>query len=767
MGRWSRSLPIGLVTAVFGVALAVTPVGIEFEENVALPWLFKIRGAVEPPAEVVIVAIDGTTGRKLGLPNLPRNWPRSIHGQLVETLAKQGASVIVLDLDFSQPSSGGNDAALSRAVADADRVVLYEMLVGKKQPLERADGTVGGWTWVEQKFPPVPELAAAAKALGSFPLPKLGEAATRFWTFKSSTGDAPTIPSIALQLHALPIHDRWLEVLERAGGSGLDPMAMAPRYDPEAGGVVRLMASYRDIFGKNPDLGAEVQKVVVTSLKDDFSSKDHLLANALSDLYRGPDVRYLNFYGPPGTIKAIPYHTLIQQDGATARNRNLDLTGKVVFVGYADLYDPGQPDRFYTVFSRSDGVDLSGVEIMATAFANLLTGRTLRPSDPMLAAGILFGLGLAIGLVLYLFPALVAVPGALALAGAYAVGAQWAFAQANLWLPLAIPILVQLPLALLIGLMAQYLLERHRKRGISRAMAYYLPSDVVRRASLAGEPPPAVEECYAALMSTDIESYTTISEATSPLALAAVMERYWALLNSIVEKRHRGLNLDIVADSAMCAWRVPTNSKETGVSGTSDQRLKSCMAAIDLRDAINPGYRLGRPAAGSRSLEAPFPIELKTRFGLHAGWTAIGSLGGGGHYDYGVWGDLPNTTTRIEGLNKQLGTRILASGEAVQGLNGLLLRPVGRYMFTNKTESLEIFEVVCRREQGTESEFELCAGFAEAFDLLHADHPDKAEACFRRLSRAYPDDRPTNFWLRKIESGWPTDGETFVRLTMK
>ncbi|NTU61189.1 MAG: CHASE2 domain-containing protein, partial [Caldiserica bacterium] len=85
------------------------------------------------------------------------------------------------------------------------------------------------------------------------------------------------------------------------------------------------------------------------------------------------DHRVLNFYGPPGSITTIPYH-VAATDGAPDAGLNLpDLTGKVVFVGFSDLYDPGQPDRFYTVFTNADGVDLSGVEIAATAFGNLLT----------------------------------------------------------------------------------------------------------------------------------------------------------------------------------------------------------------------------------------------------------------------------------------------------------------------------------------------------------------------------------------------------------
>ena len=152
-------------------------VGTEFEKTVGLPWLFKVRGPIEPPPEVAVVAIDGSTGRRLDLPRLPRDWPRTIHAQLIESLVERNAAVIVFDMDFSRVKSGYEDLVFAKAISDADRVVLFERLEGRRQPVERADGTSGGWTWVEEKLPPAPSLALAAKALGPFPLPKLGRTA--------------------------------------------------------------------------------------------------------------------------------------------------------------------------------------------------------------------------------------------------------------------------------------------------------------------------------------------------------------------------------------------------------------------------------------------------------------------------------------------------------------------------------------------------------------------------------------------------------------
>ena len=63
-----RSLAAGLVTAVCGLALVLTPLGTTFERTFGLDWLFKMRGARPPPPDVAVVGINSGTGRALDLP---------------------------------------------------------------------------------------------------------------------------------------------------------------------------------------------------------------------------------------------------------------------------------------------------------------------------------------------------------------------------------------------------------------------------------------------------------------------------------------------------------------------------------------------------------------------------------------------------------------------------------------------------------------------------------------------------------------------------
>ena len=307
-----RSLAAGLVTAVCGFALILTPLGTTFERTFGLDWLFKMRGARPAPAEVAVVGINSRTGQALGLTRLPHDWPRTVHARLIERMVAQNAGAIVFDIDFSRGKPGDEDAVLARAIAEADRVVLFEWLAGRRERVITASGGDGGWTWVEQMQPPTPVLAAAAKALGPFPLPKIDQAAFEFWAFKSSAGDAATTAAVALQVKALSAYESWLAVLKDAKAQGVEqlPASAAELKGPED--MRRLMQTLRRMFQQDPSLQERVRQAI--DRLHGAKPEAPLLA-ALAALYAGPDHYYINFYGPPGTVRTIPYQSLLQ-DGA-------------------------------------------------------------------------------------------------------------------------------------------------------------------------------------------------------------------------------------------------------------------------------------------------------------------------------------------------------------------------------------------------------------------------------------------------------------------
>ena len=78
---------------------------------------------------------------------------------------------------------------------------------------------------------------------------------------------------------------------------------------------------------------------------------------------------------------------------------------------------------------------------------------------------------------------------------------------------------------------------------------------------------------------------------------------------------------------------------------------------------------------------------MPTRIGLNAGDAIVGNVGGSGRFAYSVVGDCVNTASRLETLNKQVGTRIIAASAVIDGLDEIVTRPLGRFQLFGKGEA--------------------------------------------------------------------------------
>lgn len=458
MRRGINGLLFGLGVGLAGALFLASPFGMAIEERLGLAWLFHLRGPEPPPREAAIVAIDERSAIDLGLPKAPREWPRSLHGQLVDALVARGAELVVFDLAFSRPQPAEADQAFADAIARAGRVLLFETIERRVTQLSPSseDDVV-----VETFGDPITVLREAALGIAPLPLPNVPTRISRFWTFLGNAGDRVTLPALALTALALR-HDRaWPQF----SPGWVNPLGPDAGEAPRADGRVRIDLMARAL---RRHVKADFRLDTLPPPADDEGRR---LRTALVSLYSAADSHYLNFYGPPGTIRHLGYAQVLACRDRTDPPCDIDLHGAVVFVGLSELGKPPdfERDAFPTVFSRPDGVYLSGVEIAATAFANLLTDCTLRPLPLSLAVPLVLLLGTAFGLAAALLPPQTAAPSTLLLGVSYAVAAQLLFAHPGLWLPLATPLVGQLPVALIGGIGGQLLLARRQARDLQQA----------------------------------------------------------------------------------------------------------------------------------------------------------------------------------------------------------------------------------------------------------------------------------------------------------
>jgi adenylate cyclase len=705
---WLRGARVAAISAAAGL-LALSPLfgGLEAEYGPRL--LFRVRGPAAAPAEIVIAAIDRLSADRMGLPVPPRRWPRTVHAELIDTLAKAGATAIVFDLLFTEEGSAAEDGALATAIRNAGNVVLLQDLQRRTLAAPAAgDGQQS--RQIDEAIDPIPALYDAAVAVASFPLPTEMPRLTTFWTFLSDT-DLPTLPAVVLQLSARDIAEDWARLLAKEDIEGPIPEAWTDRRMGDA------MTRLRDQAKTIPDFSDRLAR----SLQELEPDKARRL-KALVALYRGDDSRLLNFFGPAGTVRTIPYASII--DGETPDDQ---IRRKIVFVGYADREVQSTLDRYETVYSDSSGIDINGVEVLATGVANLMGETSLRTSG---AANVLIVIAVALVLGVAAASASDLILGAVSIALLIVVpiAAYTLFVSANFVIPLFTPLAIQLPVGILtIGLSLKSA-ERKLRRAMESAAHQFLPSDIASRLALGPLTPsamPASRIASAIFLATDVKGFTTLAERVSPEQLDELAKDYFGPLFEAA-KRHGGEILNMTADSMMCAFHIGQDAAQA--------RCNAVAAALDMATLVEE--------FGARHPSSPMP----TRFGLRAGSAAFGVVGSSGRYVTTVVGDVTNTASRIDSLNKLLKTTVLASAEVLSNVEGLIVRPLGTFAPVGKTESVDVVEILAYR--GEDHRLTALAGaFAVCLAAFDGEGWSDAAKWFRTLHEQYPDDGPTQFFL--------------------
>ena len=607
MGRVRRASVLGLATGAIGVLLSLVPFISSLEDSLGLGALFRLRGTVTPPPGVVVVSIDESASARLNLPTTVREWPRSYHARLTDRLVEQGAAAIVFDLQFFRDGSAADDEALANAIARSKRVVLVQLLEqisGSPQEISR---------WQN----PIPALAGAAAGLAPVPIPDT-TLVSGFWTFISTAGreEVPTLPAVALQIVA----GRAMTVLD---------MGVFQVPPPPANGAAELLAYMRYLrrqFQEHPS--DVVRSLVRLAMNKRIAERDRQLARRLAAVYRRDVAAYLNFYGPPGSVCTVPYEVVHEGEATPCPLKDATV---FVGVGRSRLDRAEQIDTYHTVYQRGDGVDFSGVELHATAFANLLSGTALHPAGPTRL--ILLAFGLVLGGLTYwkrtrlryvrgsVSARLEAATSALLLAALYGVAAYVLFAVFHLIVPLVVPLTVQLPAALILGLLARPVVHE--------------------------------EQVQAVCLVTDATGSTAVGQRLSHDAYAALMTEYNRVLAACAAARD-GLALAPHGDGFVSLWVLGPDGADN-----SPVRLAACHTALDMLAAA--GRFNERHVEGER---------LPLRMGLNVGPVTICSDADRGAFE--AVGDTVNVAARLQQANRELRTSVLAAAPLVQDLSSQL-----------------------------------------------------------------------------------------------
>jgi adenylate cyclase len=315
----------------------------------------------------------------------------------------------------------------------------------------------------------------------------------------------------------------------------------------------------------------------------------------------------------------------------------------------------------------------------------------------------------------------------LGLSSVYFFGAVYQFTADGTWFPIVIPLFAQSPLAFAGAVLWSYAETNQERQQIRKALAYYVPDEVVDQlAKNMVDIKSSGSMVYGACLFADVAGYTTLSEKMSPQQLSDLMHKYFEATFEPV-KKHGGIVVNLKGDSFLAIWKAARADDEL--------RRQACLAALDVARAVH------------RFNDTLDNLNLPTRVGVHSGQIFLGNIGAGDHYEYGPTGDTVNTASRMDGLNKYLGTEVLASEEITDRIDGLLKREVGRFILKGKAEPMVVHELIGRSEDANETHLKSSKAFADALETFRRRSWDEAEEKFKQLTQISTTDGPALFYL--------------------
>lgn len=181
---------------------------------------------------------------------------------------------------------------------------------------------------------------------------------------------------------------------------------------------------------------------------------------------------------------------------------------------------------------------------------------------------------------------------------------------------------------------------------------------------------------FITIMFTDLEAFSALSENRPSHELLQQVSRYLGTASRIIGEEFGTVD-KFIGDAVMAFWGAPNELE--------DHAWRACVAAVRIQqemDVMNAEWK-----------KAGLP-ELKVRIGIHSDAVLVGNIGSIERMSYTVMGDGVNVASRLEGLNKNFGTRICIS-KTVYRESGerLILRPLGDMEVKGRKSTIEVFEL--------------------------------------------------------------------------
>lgn len=673
-----------------------------------------------PSGAVAVVDLDDQSLKQFG--QWP--WPRYRVALLAERIRRAGASAIAMDIVFAEED---------RTSPEVLRRSLHRELgvdigfTGLPAGLENNDSVLAG---ILKQGPYVLGYYFRVDALGK----EHGQPSSP--ANASQERDAGP-PPLAISLLKTPDAMGPQEALFEAGGvvgnipvlAGAAQAAGFINVGADRDGVVRkapLIISWQDDIYPSLALAAVLRasgpETALLRLTSGGAQSLRLAGRSIPLDASGRML--LNFRGGRRTIPTYSAGDVLEerlQPGA--------LEGKIVFIGTsaAGLMDIRSTplDQFYP-----------GVEAQATVADNIIGGDFLHRPDwaPGLELALVVGMGLLSTLLLLrmggFWPLVI-----LVLLGCSAwFGAVRSLNVHGLHLS---PLMPMLTLAGNFGILSflKFWSEEREKRKIRSSFEHYLSPEVITRVlknpdmlKLGGE------KKEMTVLFSDIRNFTSLSEKLEPQELVAFMNEFHSAMTEIILEQ--GGTLDkYIGDAIMAFFGAPEEEP--------NHALVCCRTALAMMERL---YEC------RKGWNFPGFSRIEIGVGISSGEMVVGNMGSVKRMSYTVMGDQVNLASRLEGLTKQYGVKILISGFTFHQVHGeITCREIDQVRVKGKATPVSIYEPFSK-DYFTDGRFAFIEPFEKGLQSYRAGRFEEAMKFFEDTLTIKPGDHPSLLYIERCRT---------------
>jgi adenylate cyclase len=262
-----------------------------------------------------------------------------------------------------------------------------------------------------------------------------------------------------------------------------------------------------------------------------------------------------------------------------------------------------------------------------------------------------------------------------------------------------------------------YAESEREKQFIKKAFSTYVSDDVVKeiiadpsRLKLGGT------KHHMTAIFTDIKGFSAISEKLDPEKLVSLLNFYLSAMSDVV-LGEKGTIDKFEGDAIVAFFGAPNE--------LPDHALRACLSAITMKN-------IEKELNKKFMEETLSPTPLLTRIGINTGSMVAGNMGTGNKMNYTIMGNAVNLAARLEGVNKQYGTWILASDDTIRETRGkILTRALDRVRVVGINEPVRLHELINTVESSSQEEKQLVEIFSQALECYENRQWKKASEGFR------------------------------------